>query len=117
MHDLFERLQEELDEQQPQEAFSTVGLLNLPPALANLIQTIMRANGMSLEQIAHEFDLTLENTNTLLENMIHKGFLRQITINQNVIYKPDFQRKPRKTPCNCKRPGVWDTLFGPEDKK
>lgn len=104
---LFDLLQEELDDLEQQETFTSVDLLDLPPALANLIGEIMYRNGMSLTEIAAELRQTSRTTKEFLDKLIEKGYLCQVNVKQEVLYKTNFRRKAKKP---SGRDKLWSTL-------
>ena len=112
MSELFESLQDELDKQEQPKAFSSIDLLNLPPALATFIGKVLRQNGMSLADIATEWRQTPENAKKLLDAMTAKGYLRQVKKEQHILYKTNFRRRPGKSQNSSNAWSALDTLLG-----
>ena len=107
MSGLFDRLQDELDESgKGQKSLSPIDLLDLPPALATIIKKIIRKNGLELAEIAQELDQSLEETQELLSDLVAKGYVRQVKVQDKIWYKAHFGRKTDK-PLSS---GVWSAL-------
>ncbi|GAK55068.1 hypothetical protein U27_01899 [Candidatus Vecturithrix granuli] len=97
MPGFYEHLLDELDSQGPQDGFSSVDLLNFPPAIASLMGRIMRKNGMTFAEISDELQLSSEMTQKILDALLLKGFLRQVPDPQdNIVYKTKFTPKTRR---------------------
>jgi hypothetical protein len=97
MAGLFDRLQDEINARSQQRSLSPIDLLDMPEGLAGIINQIIRKNGMKLEEIAQKLGQTLEETKTSLDELAQKGYVRQITVQEEVWYKANFGRKADKT--------------------
>lgn len=93
MGSLFDRLQDEIESRERQEGISPADLLNLPPTLASVIKQIIRQNGMRLTEVAEALDQTPESTQQALDDLIEKGYVRQVEVKNEIWYKAQFARK------------------------
>lgn len=103
---LFDRLQDEIDARGRQEGLSPIDLLDLPPALAAIAKKIVRRNGLSLAEIAQEMGQTPEETQAVLDDLVEKGLIRRVEVNNEIWYKAHFARKADKKLST----GVWSAL-------
>ncbi len=93
----YEHLLDELDAQEVQEGFSSVDLLNFPPAIASLMGKFMRKNGMTFTEISDELQQPSEITQKILDALLLKGFLLQAQDSQeHIVYKTKFAAKTRR---------------------
>jgi len=106
MAGLFERLQEEIDSQDQQKGLAPTDLLDLSPALSNIIKQIVRQNGMPLVDLAAELDQPADEVKVLLAELVKKGFVRQVQVKNEVWYKAYFKRRPGKAGTTI----VWSML-------
>lgn len=112
MSGVYEHLLDELEAQGPQDGFSSVDLLNFPPAVAALIGKIMRNNGMSFAEISEEVQQSSEMTQKILDTLLVKGFLRQVPDPQNnIVYKTKFASKARRRDLHPKGQSFLDDLM------
>lgn len=109
MSELFERLQEELKTLKQRDGLSPSDLLGLPPALAAILRKIMRQNGMKLAEIATEVNQPPENTQKFLDELVDKGYLRQVQGKQEVVYKANFGDKKARRSQDRTR-DIWSAL-------
>ena len=115
MSGLFNRLQDEIEAREQQKGLSPIVLLDLPAALATVIQKIVRKNGMNLAEIAAELDQTPEETQAVLDELVQKGYVRRVEVKQEIWYKAYFGRKADKT----LSANVWsalDSAIGQEEQ-
>ena len=108
MGGLFNRLQDELDARNKGEGLSPIDLLDMPEALAAVVNHIIRNNGMRLEDIAKELDKTAEETQETLEKLVEKGYIRKIAVKEETWYKAQFGRKADK----ALSLSIWSALDG-----
>jgi DNA-binding MarR family transcriptional regulator len=108
MAGLFNRLQDEIDSREQQEGISPIDLLDLPPALATIIQQIVRKNGMKLADIAKALNQSPDETQKALDDLVGKGYVRRVEVKEDIWYKAFFRRKADK-PIGS---GVWSALDG-----
>lgn len=97
MSDLFNRLQDEIDSQDEPGGLSPVDLLDLPDEIAKIIRAIIRQNGMKLADVAAALDNSEEETRQTLDELIQKGFVREIQVKNEIWYKARFARKHKST--------------------
>jgi hypothetical protein len=97
MAGLFDRLQDEINSREEPGGLSPVDLLDMPPTLANIIKKIIRKNGMKLSEIAAALSQTPEETQLALDELVAKGYVRQVEVKQEIWYKAHFGRKADKT--------------------
>jgi hypothetical protein len=93
MGSLFDRLQDEIDSREQQEGISPADLLDLPPALASVIKKIIRRNGMKLIEVAEALAQTPEEAQQTLDELVKKGYVRQVEVKNEIWYKAHFARK------------------------
>jgi DNA-binding MarR family transcriptional regulator len=93
MGSLFDRLQDEIEARETQEGISPADLLDLPPALASVIKQIIRRNGMKLTEIAEALDQSPKDVKQTLDELVAKGYVRQIEVKKEIWYKAQFARK------------------------
>jgi predicted transcriptional regulator len=112
MKGLFDRLQSEIDARERQEGLSPIDLLDMPPEMAAITKKIVRRNGMKLEDIAAELGHAPDETQAALDDLVKKGFMRRVEVNDEVWYKAFFGRKADKKLST----GVWSALDNILDK-
>jgi predicted transcriptional regulator len=106
MSGLFDRLQGEIDARGRQEGLSPIDLLDLPPELAAIIKKIVRKNGMSLAEIATDMGQSPAQAQKMLDELVQKGLMRRVEVQDEIWYKAHFARKPDKKLTL----GVWSVL-------
>jgi predicted transcriptional regulator len=106
MTGLFNRLQDEISAREKQQGLSPVDLLDMPEPLANIINQIIRNNGMKLEDIAEKLSQSAADTKIMLDELVQKGFIRQVEVKQELWYKAHFSRKADKSLSL----GIWSAL-------
>jgi hypothetical protein len=111
MPGLFDRLQDELDAREQSGGLSPADLLDLPPALAAVIKQIIRRNGMKLSEIAATLEQPPEQTRQTLDQLIAKGFVRQVEVKDEIWYKAQFAHKRSRTVSQ----DLWSALDGAVD--
>jgi DNA-binding MarR family transcriptional regulator len=97
MGSLFDRLQDEIESRERQEGLSPADLLDLPPGLSAVIKKIIRRNGMKLTEVAEALGETPQSVQQMLDDLIEKGFVRQIEVKGEIWYKAHFARKRSRT--------------------
>jgi hypothetical protein len=106
MGSLFDRLQDEIDSREQQEGISPADLLDLPPALASVIKKIIRRNGMKLIEVAEALAQTPEEAQQTLDELVKKGYVRQVEVKNEIWYKARFaQKRGRELPQD-----LWSAL-------
>jgi DNA-binding MarR family transcriptional regulator len=99
MGSLFDRLQDEIDSREQQEGISPADLLDLPPGLASVIKKIVRRNGMKLSEVAEALEQTPEEAQQMLDELLKKGYVRQVEVKNEIWYKARFaQKRGRELP-------------------
>jgi DNA-binding MarR family transcriptional regulator len=106
MSSLFDRLQEEIEFRDAQPGLTPTDLLELPPAIAEILQRIIRRNGMPLADIAAELKQPAGKVAELLDKLVAKGYIRRTEIENVIWYKAHFKRKPGKSGAST----VWEQL-------
>ncbi len=106
MAGLFNRLQDEIDARDENIGLSPIDLLDMPEALATVINRIIRKNGMNLEAIAKELGQPIEDTKATLDKLVDKGFVRRIEVRDETWYKAQFGRKADKVLSTT----IWSSL-------
>ena len=106
MPGLFNRLQDEISAREKQQGLSPVDLLDMPEPLANIINQIVRSNGMKLEDIAEKLGQSSADTQTMLGELVQKGFVRKVLVKEETWYKAHFSRKADKSLSL----GIWSAL-------
>lgn len=115
MSDLFNRLQDELDSQDQPGGLSPVDLLDLPPELSKVITKMIRRNGLKLQDVAEALEQTPAEARKTLDELVQKGYVRQIEVENEIWYKPRFaQKRSRKLSSS-----LWqalDDVVGPGEE-
>jgi hypothetical protein len=108
MTGLYRRLQDEIEARNENKGLSPIDLLDMPEALAAVINKIIRRNGMKLEEIAAELDQSVEETKASLEELVKKGSVRRVEVKDEIWYKAQFARKADKVLSS----NIWSALDG-----
>lgn len=111
MSGLYQRLQGEIEAREGGAGLSPIDLLDMPQALAEAINRIIRNNGMRLHEVAQELNQTLDETKAILDQLVTKGFARRIEVKNEIWYKAHFGRKADKVLSL----GIWSALGGLTD--
>lgn len=106
MSDLFNRLQDEIDSQDKPGGLSPVDLLDLPDEVAKIIRTIIRRNGMKLTDVAATLEKSEEETRQTLDELVQKGFVREVQVKNEIWYKARFAQKRNRTVSSS----LWQAL-------
>ena len=93
MGSLFDRLQDEIDSRESQEGISPADLLDMPAGLAAVVKQIVRRNGMKLSEVAELMNETPESAQKMLDDLVKKGYVRQVEVKDQVWYKAHFGRR------------------------
>jgi DNA-binding MarR family transcriptional regulator len=93
MGSLFDRLQDEIDSRENQDGISPADLLDMPAGLAIVVKQIVRRNGMKLSEVAELLDESPEAAQKMLDDLVTKGYVRQIEVKDEVWYKAYFGRR------------------------
>ncbi len=107
MGSLFDRLQDEIEAREKQEGISPADLLDMPPALASVIKKIIRRNGMKLSEVAEALEQPPEDVQQTLNELVEKGYVRQLEVKNEVWYKAQFARKRSRLTSD-----FWSNLDG-----
>lgn len=75
---------------------STIDLLDMPAQQALIINKLARQRKMSLAGLAKELEQPAEEVEAMLAELVEKGQVKQVTINQKTWYKAHFARKAKK---------------------
>ena len=106
MGGIFDRLQDDLDARNNKKGLSPVDLLDMPPDLADLVNQIIRKNGMKLEDVANNLNQSQEEAKQALEKLVDKGYIRRVEVKKEVWYKAQFGRKADKVVSD----NIWSKL-------
>ncbi|MCB9102560.1 MAG: hypothetical protein H6632_23695 [Anaerolineales bacterium] len=106
MGGIFDRLQDDLDARNNKKGLSPVDLLDMPQDLADLINQIIRRNGMKLEDVAQNLNQSIEKAEQTLDKLVEKGYIRRVKVKQEVWYKAQFGRKADKVVSD----NIWSKL-------
>ena len=96
MGGLFDRLQDELDARDNKKGLSPIDLLDMPPELTEVVNQIIRKNGMKLEEVAQRLNKSEDEAKEALNALIEKGYVREVKVKQEIWYKAQFGRKADK---------------------
>jgi len=105
MGSLFDRLQDEIDSRDSQEGISPADLLDMPAGLAIVVKQIVRRNGMKLSEVAELLDESPEAAQKMLDDLVAKGYVRQIDVKGVVWYKAHFGRRRSRLSSD-----IWSAL-------
>lgn len=114
MGGLFDRLQDELDAQDNKKGLSPIDLLDMPEELTEVVNRIIRKNGMKLAEVAQQLNKTEDEAKEALNKLVEKGYVRQIEVKQEIWYKAQFGRKADKIVSD----NIWsklDSVFNDEE--
>ncbi len=75
---------------------STIDLLDMSTAHSTIINVLARQRKMSLTQIAEAVGQTVEQVQPVVDELVAKGQVKQVTIKNDVWYKAHFARKVKK---------------------
>ncbi len=106
MAGLFNRLQDEIDARDEPGGLSPIDLLDMPKALATVINQIIRKNGIKLEDIAAELNQSSADTKATLDELVEKGYVRRVEVRDQIWYKAHFGRKADKVLSSS----IWSSL-------
>lgn len=113
MGGIYDRLQDDLDARNNKKGLSPIDLLDMPSDLADLVNQIIRKNGMKLEDVAKCLNQSQDEAQQTLDKLVKKGFVRRIEVKQEVWYKAQFGRKADKVVSDT----IWsklDNIFNDE---
>lgn len=105
MPDLFDRLQTEIELREKPKGISPLDLLELPAALSDIINQIIRHYGLSLEEIAERLEQDPAETRQALDELVQQGYIRPIETEDAVWYKANFGHRLKKN-----KSDVWSVL-------
>ncbi len=106
MSNLFDRLQGEIEARNSSSGLSPIDLLDMPDALAEVVNHIVRNNGMRLEDVAADLGQSLVEAGQTLDALVEKGYIRRVEVKGHIWYKAYFGRKADKTLST----GIWSAL-------
>ena len=114
MGGLFDRLQDELDARDNKKGLSPIDLLDMPPELTEVVNQIIRKNGMKLEEVAQRLNKSEDEAKEALNALIEKGYVREVKVKQEIWYKAQFGRKADKVVSD----NIWsksDNVFNDDE--
>ena len=103
---IFKHLQNEIDEREKREGITLAELLDLSPPLRRLMNRVTRHGELSLSNAAQERGESTEDTQTMLNSLVEKGYLLREKQEDEWIYRTRFARK-RGTSLP---PGIWSAV-------
>ncbi len=106
MGGLYNRLQDEVEARSGGRGLSPVDLLDMPEALATVINQIVRNNGMKLDDIATLLEQSSGDAKATLDDLAAKGYVRKTEVKNQLWYKAHFGRKQEKKSYT----GIWSLL-------
>jgi DNA-binding MarR family transcriptional regulator len=104
--DLFERLQDEIKARDDMGGLSPIDLLDMPESVAVIVNAIVRNNGLQRTKIAELVNLPEKQIQELLDDLVDKGFVRKVQVQDKTWYKAHFKRKAE----SGNRTGIWSIL-------
>jgi DNA-binding MarR family transcriptional regulator len=104
---IFKHLQNEIEERDKREGITMAELLDLSPPLRRLMNRITRHGELSLSHAAVELGEPREETQTMLNSLVEKGYLLREKQDAEWIYRTRFARK-RGTSLP---PGIWSAII------
>jgi predicted ArsR family transcriptional regulator len=109
---IYEHLQDEIEAREKREGITPADLLDLPPTLRRLMNTITRTGELTVEAAAEKLEESPTKTRQMLNALVEKGYLEREEREEGWTYSTRFARKRgRKIP-----PGIWSAL-GQRTKK
>ena len=104
--DLFERLHDEIAARESQEAISPLDLVELPDAVRQLMQRIIRRGQATAHELTAEMGGPEDALESMLQSLVGKGYLAVVPETIPPSYKAVLgKRRARELPA-----GIWDTL-------
>jgi len=116
MSDLFNRLQDEIDAQDQPGGLSPIDLLDLPSAISRIIKDMIRRNGMKLTEIAKSLEKSPQEAQRMLDELLQKGYLRQVKVKEEIWYKVRFAQKRNRTVSSSLWKALDEVVESDEDK-
>jgi Mn-dependent DtxR family transcriptional regulator len=87
------------------DGISPVDLLELPPLLGAIVQKVMRKNGLRSSDLAAELNQAADQVQQALNELVAKGYLQCVEINQEIWYRAHFKQKAKR-----KVSDIWSAL-------
>lgn len=106
MDGLFNRLKDELAARDNTKGLSPIDLLDMPDELAEVVNQIIRRNGLKLEDVAQQLNQTEVEAKKALNKLVNKGYVRQVQVKQETWYKAQFGRKADRVVSDS----IWSKL-------
>ena len=85
---------------------SPVDLLTLPAESLALVRIIMRRPKLNLDQIAAKAKQSPEKVQSILNDLLDRGYIRQIETDEFPVFQANFERK-REKPSSV---DIWSAL-------
>ena len=108
---IFKHLQDEIDDREKREGITLAELLDLSPTLRRLMNRVTRHGELTVKEAAEELDISVEETEEMLNALVEKGYLLREKREDVWIYRVYFARK-RGTSLP---PGIWSALGGQQE--
>lgn len=112
MGGLFDSSPDDIESEGQSGAISPVDLLELPPELGAVIRKVIRKNGLRLTDIAGELNQAVEQVRHVLDDLVARGYLQRVEIDQEIWYKARFKRKAQRRISD-----VWSKLGSSLDQE
>jgi predicted ArsR family transcriptional regulator len=93
MSNMFDRLQQEIEDRERQEGMSTLDLLELPEELSRIVVALARRGQMPLDELAGEVDVSADALAPLLDALVDKGLVRDFVLGDQRFYRTYFGRR------------------------
>ena len=114
MTDLFDLFDDDADPPQdtppPKSAkrgsFSPAELLDLPEHLSDLVQQMLKKNGLTIPQVAEILDDTPASARKILDDLIDQGYVRRRKTSEGPIYKAKLGQTQGRRP----NADLWSAL-------
>jgi len=93
MTDIFDRLQQEIDDRERQEGMSTLDLLDMPAELSRIVVALARKGQMPVEDLAADVEMPVDELEPLMDALVDKGMVRGYDIGDRRLYRTYFGRR------------------------
>jgi predicted ArsR family transcriptional regulator len=96
--DKYQILHREIEGIPPVDGVTPMNIARLPEPFALLLRTIMRQGSMTVEQLADQLELTMEQAQNLGDHFVAKGYLRIETEgpDEGQVYRVYFARTRKR---------------------
>ncbi len=105
MKGLFGRLQNELEARDKAAGLTIADVLDLPDALRNAVNWLMRQEDVTLCQVTEYLQQDEKDAQTMLTTLVEKGFVREFLVKGVPRYRVRIASRKRELP-----PNIWHAL-------